>query len=71
MENKIRKEKEQEMKKYRVLVKITKTYAMEVSGTSPESARKVAELSNFHTGEYLGEDKPVYEVVDTEFDTTN
>jgi hypothetical protein len=59
------------MKKYRVLVKITKSYAMEVEATSPEGARKVAELSNFHTGNYLGEDKPVYEVVDYDFETTN
>lgn len=59
------------MKKYRVLVKVTAVHALEIDATDATQARKVAELKNYYTGDYLGILPIQYEVVDNEFDTTN
>lgn len=59
------------MKKYRVLVRVTETYAVDVEATSPEGARKVAEFKPYLLGDKLGPHTVAYEVVDNEFDTTN
>jgi len=57
--------------KYRVLVKVTEVYALEISALNPESAVKVAKLQNYYTGQWLGKQPIEYEVVDNDFETTN
>lgn len=59
------------MKKFRVLVKVTNVHALEVEALDVANARKVAELKNYYTGEYLGILPIQYEVVDNDFETTN
>ena len=59
------------MKKFRVLVKVTSVHALEVSANDANHAKKVAELKNYYTGDYLGIQPIEYEVIDYDFETTN
>jgi len=59
------------MKTYRVLVKVTSVYALGIKAISPEDAKKVAQVSNYYTGEYRGIQPIVYEVLNDDFDSTN
>jgi len=59
------------MRKFRVLVKVTTIHALEVDALDANQAKKVAELKNYYTGDYLGILPIQYEVVDNDFDTTN
>ena len=59
------------MKKYRVLVHVTTTYALESTGETPEQAKKEALNRNPYAGQYLGSSID-YDVVDNEdFESTN
>lgn len=60
------------MKTYRVLIKITETYAINVEATSADGARKVAEVTRYSLEDKLvGAKEIAYEVLDNDFDTTN
>ena len=59
------------MKKYRVLVRVTQTYALDVLGADSACAVKVAKNRDPHSGVKVGFEEMHYEVVDNEFDTTN
>ena len=59
------------MKKYKVLVKVTTVYRMEIFANDSVGAIKDAKNRNPQGGSFVEVEPPVYEVINDDFDSTN
>lgn len=59
------------MKTYRVYIKVTETYAINVKANSADGARKVAEVTQYSLEDKLVGAKELAYEVDNDFETTN